>query len=93
MFTSLEVEVERIPVVPEEECVIAHGRHCQANLLEIEEILERRATPHRNAVIDGLSAQERSDHVVDVASLTAVGTKCKSAKAPLPAELVEDADV
>lgn len=76
---GLEELGDWIPLVGEEERVVAQRAHGDPDLLQVEEVLQGRHLPQQDPVCDGMRRDERRGQVVRVASLTAVRSEHKSA--------------
>lgn len=52
--TRLEEVRERVPLIRQEQGVVAEWAHRDTNLLQVEQVLQRRDLPQGNAVRDGV---------------------------------------
>ena len=63
---------ERVPFVCQEQCVVAQRTHCEANLLQIEQVLQRGHLPQQDAVRYGVSNEVGGCKMVGVSGFAAV---------------------
>lgn len=69
---------ERIPFIRKEERVVAERAHSDANLLEVEEVLQSRHFSKKNAVRDRVRGKECRSEVFRITCFAAVRSKDKS---------------
>ena len=73
--TDLEEVGQRVPLVRQEQRVVTQRAHRKANLLKVEQILERGDLAQQYAVRDGVRSQEGRGEMLGVACLATVGPK------------------
>jgi hypothetical protein len=71
----LEEIRERVPLVREEESVVAQRAHGDSDLLEIEQVLQRGDLAEQDSMRDGVRGQEGGREVVGIACFARVGTQ------------------
>ena len=76
---DLEEVRERVPFVCQEQCVVAQRTHCEANLLQIEQVLQRGHLPQQDAVRYGVSDEVSRCKMVGVSGFAAVRPEHKCA--------------
>ena len=69
---------QRVPLVRQEQRVVAQRAHGDADLLQVEQVLECGHLSQENPVRDGVGRQERRRQVVRVTGLPGVGAKHES---------------
>mmetsp|Transcript_12255 Transcript_12255/g.51590 ORF Transcript_12255/g.51590 Transcript_12255/m.51590 type:complete len:756 (-) Transcript_12255:852-3119(-) len=84
---------QRVLVVIQEERVVGQGAHAQADLGEVEHVLQPRALAQIDAVRDVVGQQERGGQVVEVARLACVRAERESVQPLRLAEIVEHVEI
>ena len=70
---------QRVPFVCQEQCVVAQRTHCEANLLQIEQVLQRGHLPQQDAVRYGVSDEVSRCKMIGVSGFAAVRPEHKCA--------------
>ncbi|GMR32782.1 hypothetical protein PMAYCL1PPCAC_02977 [Pristionchus mayeri] len=91
--TLLEVLEEWIPLVGDEEGVVREGRHGDARLSQVEQVLQHRHLPEHESVGDALTGEIPRQQMIHVARLSTVGTQRERVQTTVSAERVEGAEV
>jgi hypothetical protein len=77
--TNVEPGLEEIrkgvPLVSQEQCIVAQRTHRNTDLLKIEQILQRRDLTKQDPMGDGMGCQECRREVVSVPSFSTVGSE------------------
>lgn len=72
---TLEKAGTWVLVIGQEQRVVTKRRHCDANLVQVVEVLQQRHFAQQNAVTDAVAAQEADSQMIGVAGLTTVWPK------------------
>lgn len=75
--TNLEEVRQWVPLVCQEERIIAERAHSDADLLQVEQVLKRRNFAEENAVRDGVRGEESGGEMVGIACFARVWTEYK----------------
>ena len=73
---------EWIPLIRQEKRVVAERTHGKTDLLQIEEILQRRNFPQQNPMRDGMGRQKTGRKMIRVSSFSAMRAEHESICAP-----------
>lgn len=90
---TLEEAGARVLVVRQEQRVVTEGRHGDADLVQVVEILQQRHLAQQDTVADAMAAQEADSQMIGVTSLTAVRPKDESVEPPTLPPVVERGNI
>lgn len=90
---TLEEAGARVLVVRQEQGVVTEGRHRDADLVQVVEILQQRHLAQQDTMADAVAAQEADGQVIGVTGLTAVRPKDESVESSALAPIVERGNI
>lgn len=90
---TLEEAGARVLVVRQEQRVVTERRHCDADLVQVVEVLQQRHLAQQDTVADAVAAQEADGQMIGVTSLTAVRTKDESVESSALPPIVERGNI
>lgn len=91
--SDLKVRVKRVLLVAQEERVVAEGRHCKTDLMQVVEVLKSRSLLESDAVVDSMCCEKACGEMADVSCLSRVWTKGKRVEAAGLAQVVEVVEI
>lgn len=86
---SLEEAGTGVFVIGQEQCVVTERRHCNADLVQVVQILQQRHLSQQDTMADAVAAQEANSQMVRVAGLTAMRSKDEGVESSALPPIVE----